>query len=330
MSNKIFSKSNTVSTNVQSVSTLDMTSTTKNNYSVGGAYSATSPMATDFNINSIKQKNSNIIPNNMFVKLGNLKQSGGNIGQVKSISSINQSELRNLFATADNTTQAQPTQNNTVVASHTNSDMPGNINDLIGRLQAMSESKSQNGGTENAKTVSQNIIKAVSQKGGNDDEDGMFYDDDQDIDTSDNDENIDQEDLEGGGGNKEILEAMSKLNKHIASKAGIIFGKAMKVAKYYRDEAKKSNPNADTIELNKLAMKLVDKDADAGKLESVVKKIHGTSASRSKKNSSKGPKKIKGKKHEKKKGGCVSSDDISSPNVDSDSDELSFITTSED
>ncbi len=313
MSQRIFSRSNTNTVNDVSVSTLDMASTVGRNNFTGGGYSATSPMASDFNRNA--SLNNNVKPNNMFVKLGNLKQQGGNAGQVKSISSINQSELRNLF-----TSNIQPS------FEQNNSEMPNNITDLIGRLQSMSDTQTQNGRA------------AQRQMGGNepeDDTEARYYDED-----ADDADDADDHNFDGGGGNKEILDAMAKLNKHISQKAGIIFGKAMKVAKYYRDEAKKSNPSAGTIELNSLAMKLVDKDSAAGKLDSVVKRVHGASASRSKRSSKRTPKRAKGgKPAPKPKGKAKKNDDSSSPDSSDDmsgsgesgsGSELSFITTSDD
>ena len=115
-------------------------------------------------------------------------------------------------------------------------------------------------------------------------------------------------------------------------KAGIKYNLTLKIGKHYREEAKKTNPNGNVIELSKDAMKLVDKDANSGKLADVVKRVTGVTPSRNTSRNksskdSKASKKTKGSKKvikKNKQGGFSSS-------VDSDlSSELSFVSTSTD
>lgn len=77
---------------------------------------------------------------------------------------------------------------------------------------------------------------------------------------------------QGGKGNTEMLKSMAALNMLIAKKANIKFPAAMKLSKHYRDEARKILPNGDIIALNKEAMKLVEKDASSGKINSLASK----------------------------------------------------------
>lgn len=134
------------------------------------------------------------------------------------------------------------------------------------------------------------------------------------------------------GGAPPHLQAMLDLNAHIAKKAGIKYNLTLKIGKHYREEAKKTNPNGNVIELSKDAMKLVDKDANSGKLADVVKRVTGVTPSRNTSRNksskdSKASKKTKGSKKvikKNKQGGFSSS-------VDSDlSSELSFVSTSTD
>lgn len=281
MNKDIFGLSN--SNTDYTVSTLDMSTAVRNDkYTILSEpnYSATSSVGS------------------MFVKTSNKRQMGGVTDNIKSISSIGNSELRKIF---DNITDTKQNTNSA----------PKNINDLVSVLNSMSEQKGGNNDDEEELGTCGRSVKTIIKN-----EDG---------------EEDDELGLEGGGGNKEMLESMGKLNKHIAAKAGIKFPQAMKISKHYREEAKKTSPNANIIELNNMAMKIVDKDADSGKLSGVVKKITGVAPSRAKRSSKKTksvPK--KGKKYTKKGGFSSSADEDDEDEQNSLSSELSFISTSED
>lgn len=60
------------------------------------------------------------------------------------------------------------------------------------------------------------------------------------------------------------LLAMAEFNKYLVKELGVKFGKGiLKLAKHYRELAKKDNPDADTIALCKLAKDFFKKDKNA-------------------------------------------------------------------
>jgi len=318
MSNNIFETSNKTDS---TISTLNMSSAVRNNRytipnsvfsatsSIGGGgikqnYSATSSVGGS----GIKQNysatssvgDSGIKQNYSATSAFTDSMMGGSIEETRSIP-IDQSELRQLFTGGNPVTSLKQTNTNS-------------INGLVDKINSITESQAGGGSCSVKK---------------NDDDDSES--------SAHSNSSLDQDDqmlLEGGAAPH--LEAMLKLNKHIVNKAGIKFGKVvMKIAKHYREIAKKSNANGNIIELSNEAVVLVTKDADSGKLAGVVKSMGGTSQARakgvSKSRKQSTPKaksaKAKGKKLGNKHGGASSS---LSDGDSSFSSELSFISTSSD
>lgn len=297
MTKNIFRQTNE---NNYSVSTLDMASAVrKDRYTVMSEpqFSATS----DFSNNA---------------KFGRQRGGNNNNDDLRSITSVDHSELNKLFISGANK-WGKPANN---------------INGLVDQLNSISEKQMF---TQQPSVGYNQTKQSMPMRGG---VNPPFVDGDDSPEPSpdDNDYYYGTAEFIGGGKNA-VLDSMSAFNKYISEKAKIKFNLTFKVGKYYREEAKKSNPDANVITLNDEGKKIFDKDVSSGKIESVVKKIFGQGASAARTTKSKKSNSKKTKKTRKMRRDVTSTSTSSKPfkqpndsSEPSETSELSFVTTSSD